>query len=117
MAGPGEDRLGAYWQVCGQCGRNATVTMAISLTNGLVFPSAIVGGMNIQRFSDFLLHARLNLNPNEHVIFIYDGAPAHRDPTNPSPNSEFKMLPPYSPFLNGVEQAISCPKAPIKADI
>ena len=27
------------------------------------------------------------------------------------------MLPPYSPFLNIVEQAISCLKAAIKADI
>jgi len=31
--------------------------------------------------------------------------------------TELKMLPPYSPFLNIVEQAISCLKAAIKADI
>ena len=31
---------------------------------------------------------RLNLNPNEHVIFIYDGAPG-------GPNSELPKLPPY----------------------
>ena len=35
----------------------------------------------------------------------------------PAPNTELKMLPPYRPFLNIVEQAISCLKAAIKADI
>ena len=75
----------AYRQVCGQRGRNLTVTMAISPINGLVFSSAFVGGMNAARFDNFL--------------------------------TQVKMLPPYSPFLNIVEQAISCLKAAIKADI
>ena len=107
----------AYRQVCGQRGRNVTVTMAISPTNGLIFHSAILGGMNAQRFNDFLQQARHNLDPNEHVIFIYDGAPAHRNSANPGPNSELKMLPPNSPFLNIVDQAVSSLKAAIKADI
>ena len=47
------------------------------------------------------------------VIFIYDGAPAHNNPAIPGPNSELKKLPPYSPFLNIVEQAISALKADI----
>ncbi|XP_048588559.1 tetratricopeptide repeat protein 12 isoform X3 [Nematostella vectensis] len=64
----------AYRQVCGQRGRNITVTMAISPINGLVFHSAIIGGMNAQRFSGFLTQARLNLDPDEMVIFIYYGA-------------------------------------------
>ncbi|XP_048582057.1 uncharacterized protein LOC116617834 [Nematostella vectensis] len=92
----------AYRQVCGQRGRNITVTMAISPINGLVFHSAIIGCMNAQQFSDFL---------------SYDGAPPHRNPDIPGPNTELKMLPPYSPFLNIVEQAISALKAAIKADI
>ena len=71
-------------------------------------------GMNAQRFNDFLLQARLNLNPDEHVIFIYDGAPAYRNPAKPGPNSE---LPPYSPFLNVVEQAVRSLKSTIKDDI
>ena len=48
----------AYRQVCGQRGRNVTrtVTLAVSLNNGLVFHSAIhvVGNMNAQRFVEFL---------------------------------------------------------------
>ena len=89
----------AYRQVCGQRGRNLTVTMAISPISGLVFSSATVAGMNAVRF------------------FVYDGAPAHRNPAIPAPNTELKMFPPYSPFLNIVEQAISCLKAAMKADI
>ncbi|XP_068674822.1 uncharacterized protein [Montipora foliosa] len=107
----------AFRQVCGQRGRNVTVTMAISPTNGLVFLSAVIGGMNARRFDDFLTQTRLNLVPDEHVIFIYDGAPSHNNPAIPGPNTELKKLPPYSPFLNIVEQAISSLKAAIKADI
>jgi len=63
--------------------------------------------MTGQRFNDFLTQARLNLDSNEHVIVIYDGAPAHNNPAIPGPNSELKKLPPYSLFLNIIEQAIS----------
>ena len=70
-----------------------------------------------RRFDDFLVQTRLNLDPDEHVISIYDGAPAHRNPAIPAPNSELRKLPPYSPFLNIVEQAVSALKAAIKADI
>ena len=38
---------------------------------------------------------------------IYDGAPAHHNPGNPRLNTELKKLPPYSPFLNIMEQALS----------
>ena len=73
--------------------------------------------MTEQRFNDFLTQPRLNLDPIEHVIFIYDGAPDHSNPAMPGSNSELKKLPPYSPFLNVVDQAISALKAAIKADI
>ena len=73
--------------------------------------------MNAQRFADFLTQTRLRLDPDEQVVFTYDGAPAHHNPGNPGPNTAVKKLPPYSPFLNIVEQAISSLKAAIKADI
>ena len=107
----------AYRQVCGQRGRNLTVTLAISPIKGLVFSSAVVDGMNAARFNNFLTQARTNLDPDESVIFVYDGAPAHRNPSVAAPNTELKMLPPFSSFLNIVEQAISCLKAAMKADI
>ena len=93
-----------------------TVALASSPTSGLVFHSAILGGINGRRFDDFLSQTRLNLDPDEHVIFIYDGEPTHRNSAIPGPNSELRKLPPYSPFLNIVEQDVSALKAAIKAD-
>ena len=107
----------AYTQVCVQRGRNLTVALAISATAGLVFHSEIIGGMTAQKFAVFLTQARLHLGLDEQVVFIYDGAPAHHNPGNPGPNTGLKKWPPYSPFLNIVEQAISSLKAAIKADI
>ena len=117
MVERGKERERAYRQVCGQRRRNSTVKVAISPINGLVFSSAFVGGMNTARFDNFLTQARTNLDPEESVIFVCDGTPAHRNPTVPAPNTELKILLPYSPYLNIVEQAISCLKAAIKADI
>ena len=59
-----------YRQVCGQRGRNLTATMAISPINGLKFSSATVGRMNSERFNNFLVQARTNLDPDESVIFV-----------------------------------------------
>ena len=83
-----------------------TVCLAVSANGGLVFHMAFLGGMNRERFGDFLTQTRLNLDPDEEVIFKYDGAPAHNNPPVPAPNTELRKLPPYSPFLNIVEQAI-----------
>ena len=47
-----------------------TVDPAVSPVNGLVFQSTFIGGMN---------EMRQNLDPNEEVIFIYDGVPAHQN--------------------------------------
>ena len=116
----GRARIGerAYRQVCGQRGRNITIALAISPTSGLIFHTAVIGGMNRVRFNDFLAETRRHLDPDERVIVIYDGAPAHNNPEYPNDETtELKKLPPYSPFLNIVEQAISALKAAIKADI
>ena len=103
----------AYRKVCGQRGRNATVALAVSATNGLVFHSAMFGGMNRQCFSELLAQTRENLDPEEIVIFIYDGTPAHNSPTNPADHTELKKLPPHSPFLNIVEQEMVLIRAEI----
>ena len=71
--------------------------------------------MNTQRFSDVLFQTRLDLDPDENIN--YDGAPAHHSPVDPGQNTELKKLPPYSPFLNIVDQSISALKVAIKADI
>ena len=94
-----------------------TLALEVSPVNGLVFHSAYVGGMNARCFNDFLAQTRQNLDPDEEVVFIYDGAPAHRNPAIPATNTEIKMPLAYSPFLNIVEQAISSLKAAIKGDV
>ena len=115
----GRARLGerACRQVCDQRGRNVTVALTVSPVNGLVFHSSFFGGMNAPGFNDFLAQTRQNLDPDEEVTFIYDGAPAHRNPAIPAANTELEKLPAYSPFLNIVEQAISSLKAAIKGDV
>lgn len=78
----GWKRIGekAYQKVGDQQGINVTVALAISPTNGLIFHLAF-----LVQWQDkyFLTQARLNLNPNEHLVFIYDGAPAHYNPAIP----------------------------------
>ena len=83
-----------------------TVTMAVSPINLLLFSSPAVGKMSATRFDDSLAQARTNLDPDEKAIFVYNGAPAHRNSVIPAPNTELKMLPPYSPYLCIAEQAI-----------
>ena len=75
-----------------------TVALAVSPVNGLVFHSAYIGGMNARRFNDFLAQMRQNLDPDEEVIFIYDGAPAHRNPAIPATNTELEMPRPTAHF-------------------
>ena len=76
----------AYRQVCGQRGRNVTVCLTISPINGLVFHSAHLGGMNAVRIATSWYMGGLNLDPDETVIFIYDGARAHNNPGDPGLN-------------------------------
>ena len=115
----GRARVGerAYRQVLGQRGRNVAITLAMSPTVGLVHYTVQIGGMNARLFYEFLVQARRQLDPEELVYMIYDGARAHCNADNPAANTELKMLPVYSPFLNIVEQAFSALKAAIKAEI
>lgn len=73
--------------------------------------------MNRQLFNDFLGEVGRRVNPDNQTFLVFDNAPAHRNADCPRGRIEIKMLPPYSPFLNIVEQAISALKAAIKADI
>ena len=79
-------------QVCDQRGWDVTVALAVSPVNGLAFHSVYIGGMSAPRFND-LAKTKQNLDPDEEVIFIYDGAPAHRNPAIPAANTELERLP------------------------
>ena len=106
------DKYG-YNIVCGQRGRNVTEALEISPTNGLVFHSAFLGGTTGQRFSDFLVQAKLD--PNEHVIFIYNGAPAYNKSCYSWSQFWAKKPPPYSRY-NIMEKTIKALKSARKAD-
>ncbi len=74
--------------------------------------------MNRERFADFLTHTRLNLDPDEEVIFIYDGAPAHNNPPVPAPNTELRKTTSIQPLPQYCRASnISALKAAIKVDI
>lgn len=106
----------AYRTVSGQKGRNVTVCLAICADYGIVYYEIYRGGMNMNRFQSFVEICSGNLiaeNISGHIIF--DNAPAHRNIEETSVNSiNFKRLPKYSPFLNPVENAISCWKSEFK---
>ena len=101
--GCGRGRVGdrAYRQVCGQRGRNVTICLAISPNAGLIHHKTMQGGMNRDRFNEFLVQVSARLNEHEMQTSTLLAM----------------KLPPYSPFLNIVEQAISALKAAIKRDI
>jgi hypothetical protein len=61
-----------------------TVCLAVSASGGLVFHTDFLGGMKRERFADFLTQTRLQLDPDEDVIFIYDSAQAHNNPPVPA---------------------------------
>ena len=115
----GRSRQGdrAYRQVCGQKGRNITICLAISPVFGLIYHKIQSGGMTGALFNELLENTNEHLDEHATHYLIFDGAPAHRRAAPPAENTHVKVLPPYTPFLNPVEQAISCLKAHIKADI
>ena len=92
----------AYGQVCRQRGKNVTIVTVIVVTPraGLAHHFAQIGGIIGQRVLDFLVQTHQRLPPNDHVFFIHDNTPAHRNANNPAANSELKPLPAYSPFIN-----------------
>ena len=115
----GRSRQGdrAYRQVCGQKRRKITISLAISPVFGLIYHQIQSGGMTGALFNEYLENTNEHLDEHETHYLIFEGAPAHHRAAPPAENTQVKVLPPYSPFLNPVEQAISFLKAHIKADI
>lgn len=118
----GRARVGdrAVRVVGGQRGRNFTMTFAASATNGLVHHHLMSGGMNGERFKDFLRDVVEHLpNNGFEKVLIFDNAPAHRCAGEVElPESvSLRWLPPYSPMLNIVEQCFSQWKASVKRSL
>lgn len=98
-------------------GNNLTIVFAVSNTRGLVHYEICEGGMDGERFVNLLQNIANNVPMHGQVVFIFDNAPAHRRAAsgNLPANVSLRWLPPYSPFLNIVENTISIWKAKTKA--
>lgn len=75
----------------------------ITHPNALIFHVVFLGGMTGQRQD--------KISTQTNIWF------SHNNPAITGPKSELKKLPPYGPFLNIMEQAISALKAAFTADI
>ena len=108
----------------GRRGRNLTMVFSISNQRGLLNHDLFEGGMTGQRFVNYLQQLS-NENANRNIVYIFDNAPSHRQAHNDVDHGgpvllagqEVHALPPYSPFLNPVEQAISAFKAMLKRQL
>ena len=108
--------------VRGTRARNFTMTFAVSPTTGVIETDLQTGGMNGQRFNDFLRRVADRLPGDGYQrVFVFDNAPCHRHAGNvefpEGKNITIRWLPAYSPMLNIVEQCFSQWKATMKRDL
>ena len=105
----------ALRQVNKSRGPNLNLTMAISSNVGIVYYELQRGSMNAQRFNTFLDNLSVVLG-DEETFVIMDNAPCHQGAEMPDDHLHIvRKLPPYSPFMNPIEEAFSALKAAIKA--
>lgn len=101
--------------VPGQRGRNLTVCIAVSATDGLLHWKFVDGGMTKDLFQEFLSELSA-LHPDAMTV-VLDNARCHINLPAMEENHELHHLSPYSPFLNMAEQAISVIKSSLKTRI
>lgn len=96
------------------------MTFAVSNTHGLIYHELQQGSMTSELFNAFLLKTIDQLpGDGQPRTFIFDNASSHKgtNRVNLSANFEVRLLPPYSPFLNIVENCFSQWKAVVKRDL
>ena len=108
--------------VCGSKGANTTVITAIcdQHPDGVVYHEVVQGGVNRETFADFMQSLCAIIGPQEDVKIVMDNAPCHRNIeqlVSMTDNQEIKKLPPWSPFLNPIENCFSVMKASAKQQI
>ena len=103
--------------VSGQRGRNLNVTLAVAPDVGLVHHTMAQETVTREGFEGFLVDTARRcqevFQENDRVFLIFDNARPHVNAQLPEgmDNITLKRLPPYSPFLNPVENAHSAFKA------
>ena len=99
--------------VVGQKGRDVTVIAAISDLVGVVYHEVHTVPVTKEIFVHFITSLSAILG-EENAILLMDIAPVHSGIQERFPNLSVKFLPPYSPFLNPIENVFSVLKAYIK---
>ena len=101
-------------------GRNINVIVAISADFGVIRSSTLQETLNHERYQEFINELVRTAAPmfadHDQVHIIQDGARPHLHTTVEAEFAaqfDVQTLPPYSPFLNPVEQAHSCFKAAV----
>lgn len=109
-----------------QRGAQVNIIQAVSPVLGLVYHEIIGETMTAIKFQASIeqllrtVSSRPDVQADERFCIVMDGARFHNGAQIPQQfvhNWELKMLPPYSPFLNPVEEAHSCLKAAIKRQL
>ena len=94
-------------------GRNLNIIMSISSERGLIYWERH-GSVTAEVFQQYIENISHLVNNNSTIII--DNAPCHSR-AHTTQGISIKKLPPYSPFLNAIEEAFSCLKYAIKARI
>lgn len=104
--------------VGGQRGPNITSVFAVSNIRGLILHEIFPRAMTGDRFVQFLSRVSTS-SGHGRITFVFDNAPVHRRAGDSAiaETHTLRWLPPYSPFLNIVEQAFSCWKAGLKRQL
>lgn len=105
--------------VCGSKGANTSVIAAISdqYEDGVLYYQVVQGGVNSEKFTDFMQSLCAIIGEDEDIKIVMDNAPCHRNVEQlvvMSENQEVVKLPPWSPFLNPIENCFSVMKAATK---
>lgn len=96
----------------GQRGHNLTVALAVSPQLGLVHHGLFTGGFTAEKFEEFV--SEVGALVDDEFTLIVDNARPHGNVNFGRPDQKIQFLPPYSPFLNATEMAISSMKAALK---
>ena len=95
---------------CCQSQKDLNLLLAIAPNIGIVYHQVIVGRVNSVTFCLFLDNLSNVIGEEIDATIIMDNEMGF-------PNHLIKKIPPYSPMLNAIENAFSCLKYSVKANI
>lgn len=102
--------------VAGQRGNNVTLIAAVSNVAGMFYHEIHVTSVTKEIFGNFMTSLCAVLGPEEAVFFM-DNAPCHADVDEEFEGHHVRKIPPYSPFLNPIENCFSSLKANVKRQL